>query len=67
MARLSLSSKLGLEFDIYVMELCEIISPKSCKDLECLSEDLHERVEMAIQDYIYDSDSLDIDDYNASY
>ena len=57
----------GLNFDIYVMDLCESIKPKSCSDLEKLSEDLHERVEMAIQDYILYDDLLDIDDYNALY
>lgn len=57
----------GLNFDIYVMDLCEGINPRSCSDLEELSQDLHERIEMAIQDYIYDDDSLDIDDYNALY
>ena len=62
-----LTYKDGLNFDIYVMDLCEGINPKSCNDLEELSEDLHERIETAIQDYILDSDSLNIDDYEPSY
>ena len=56
-----------LEFDLYVMDLCAEQHPKSCKDLEKLSETLHERVELAIQDYIYDDDDLDIHDYEANY
>lgn len=56
-----------LDFDIYIMDLCEVIKPKSCKDLEDLSEELHERVEMAIQDYICDDENLDIADYETRY
>ena len=62
-----LTYKDGLNFDIYVMELCELIKPKSCSDLENLAQDLHERVEMSIQDYIYDDEDLDIGDYSAYY
>lgn len=59
----------GLHFDIYVLDLFEEIKPKSCKDLEDLSEELHERLEMAIQDYIhdYDDEILDIHDYESRY
>ncbi|HII08592.1 MAG TPA: hypothetical protein HA355_03275 [Methanosphaera sp.] len=49
------------------MDLCEAVKPKSCVDLEDISEDLHQRVEIAIQDYIYDSEILNIDDYNPLY
>jgi hypothetical protein len=49
------------------MDLCDLAKPKSCKDLEELAEDLHERVEMAIEDYINDSDNLNIDDYEGAY
>ena len=49
------------------MDLCDGVNPKSCKDLEELSEDLHERIEGAIQDYIMDSEELDIEDYEARY
>lgn len=62
-----LSYKDGLNFDIYIMDLCDLAKPKSCKDLEELAEDLHERVEMAIEDYINDSDNLNIDDYEGGY
>lgn len=62
-----LTFKQGLNFDIYVLDLCEEIKPKSCKDLEDLSEELHERLEMAIQDYIYDDEILDIHDYESRY
>ena len=62
-----LTLKQELDFDLYVMDLCEAIKPKSCKDLEDLSEELHERLEMAIQDYIYDDEILDIHDYESRY
>ena len=57
----------GLSFDIYIMDLIEAQKPKSAKDLIDFSEDLHQRIEMAIQDYIYDDENLDIDDYEAPY
>ena len=57
----------GLSFDIYIMDLIEAQKPKSAKDLIDFSEDLHQRVEMAIQDYIFDDENLDIDDYEAPY
>lgn len=57
----------GLSFDIYIMDLIEAQKPKSVKDLIDFSEDLHQRVEMAIQDYIYDDDTLDLDDYDPQY
>lgn len=61
-----LNYKNGLNFDIYVMDLCEIINPQKASDLNNFSEDLHERVEMAIQDYIYDN-GLNLDEYNGAY
>ena len=57
----------GLSFDIYIMDLIEAQKPKSAKDLIDFSEDLHQRMEMAIQDYIFDDENLDIDDYEAPY
>lgn len=57
----------GLSFDIYIMDLIEVQKPKSAKDLIDFSEDLHQRIEMAIQDYIYDDDTLDLDDYDPQY
>ena len=62
-----LDYKDGLNFDIYILDLCEKVKPKSCKDLEDLSEDLHERIETAIQDYIYDDEVLNIEDYEPRY
>ena len=62
-----LSYEDGLNFDIYVMDLAESINPQNESDLEELAEDLHERIEMAIQDFIYDSDKFDIKNYNATY
>lgn len=62
-----LNYKDGLSFDIYIMDLCEIQKPKTCKDLEELSGDLHERIECAIQDYIDDDETLNIEDYDPSY
>ena len=56
-----------IEFDLYVMDLCESINPLRESELEDLSQELHERIEIAIQDYIYDSENLNIDNYNASY
>lgn len=54
-------------FELYVMDLCESIKPKTCEDLESLSEELHESIEYAITDYIRDSDHLSIDDYSNAY
>lgn len=62
-----LSRNEGFEFDIYVMDLCDKVKPLTCQNLSSLSEELHERIENAIQDYIHDSDELDIDDYEANY
>ena len=62
-----LSWKDGLSFEICVSDLCESIKPESCKDLEKLSEDLHQRIEVAIEDFINDSENLNIDDYESQY
>ena len=45
----------GLNFDIYIMDLCEMVKPKRAEDLEELSEELHQRIEMAIDDFIADT------------
>lgn len=57
----------GLNFDIYIMDLIESKQPKNASELIDFSEELHQRVEMAIQDYIYDDEKLDINDYEAQY
>lgn len=62
-----LSYEDGVSFDSHVYDLCESIKPKKCKDLEALSRDLHERIEYAIEDFINDSESLNIDDYESQY
>ena len=64
-----LDYKNGLSFEIYIMDLIEAYKSDltSASDLNDLSEDLHQRIEMAIQDYIFDDENLDIDDYEAPY
>ena len=57
----------GLSFEIYVSDLCESIKPQTCEDLEELARDLHERVEIAIWDFVNDSENLNIDDYENQY
>ena len=44
----------GLNFDIYIIDLCENIKPQKAEDLNEFSEDLHQRIEMAIEDFIID-------------
>lgn len=56
-----------IEFELYVMDLCDRIKPTSCRQLEKLSDELHSCVENAIEDYIGDSATLEVDDYMASY
>ena len=53
----------GNNFDIYIMDLCEAVKPETGADLQRLAEELHERLEMAIEDFINDSPGLSIDDY----
>ena len=57
----------GLSFEICIMDLIEAYKSDliSASDLNDFSEDLHQRIEMAIQDYIFDDENLDIDDYEA--
>lgn len=57
----------SLNFDIYIMDLIESKQPTNASELIDFSEELHQRVEMAIQDYIYDDEKLDINDYEAPY
>lgn len=56
-----------LSFEIYIMDLCEAENPKSCEDLEDFADEIHQRVENAIQDYIRDDDDLDVLDYDPRY
>ena len=57
---MTLSFDAGLNFEIYVMTLCEESKPKTEKDLEELAEELHQRVEIAVVDYINESDRFNI-------
>lgn len=45
-----------LDFEIYVMELCEKSKPKTTKEFEHLSDNLHQSIETAIADYIEDAE-----------
>ena len=64
---MTLSFNAGNNFDIYIMDLCEEIKPKTEKDLEELAEELHQRIEMAVEDFINDSDRFDIENYDGQY
>lgn len=61
-----LNYKNGLNFDIYIMDLCEAAEPHSASDLSELSVDLHERVENAILDFLYDN-NFNLDNYEPAY
>ena len=65
--RMTLSFDAGNNFEIYVMTLCEEIKPKTEKDLEDLAEELHQRIEIAVEDFINESDKFDIENYNGMY
>lgn len=51
-----------IQFEIYIMDIAERCKTK--KDFERLAEQLHDSVEIAIQDSCHD---LGIDDYEPSY
>ena len=53
-----------LAFEIYIMDLCESQGCKVAEDYEKLAEQLHEAIELAIQDACLDEG---IDDYEPSY
>lgn len=53
-----------LEFEIYIIDLCEREGCKTVEDYEDLSQQLHESIEVAIQDACLDEG---IDDYDPSY
>jgi len=57
----------GLSLEIYIMDLCEALKPKSCADLENFADEVHQHVEIAIQDYIDDDENLKLDDYDPRY
>lgn len=42
----------GLSFELYVMDLCEEIKPTRAEDLSIISDELHQHIEIAIEDYI---------------
>ena len=64
---MTLSFDAGSNFEIYVMTLCEEIKPKTEKDLEELAEELHQRIAIAVEDFINESDQLDIENYEGQY
>lgn len=45
-----------LDFEIYVMELCEKLKLNTARQLEELSCQLHQSIETAITDYIEDAE-----------
>lgn len=56
-----------VHFELVVYDFLEEVKPKSCKDLEDISENLHIALENTIQDYINDDESLNIEDYSPNY
>ena len=64
---MTLSFDAGNNFEIYVMTLCEENEPKTEKDLEELAEELHQHVEIAVVDFINESDRFNIENYDEQY
>ena len=56
-----------LHFELAIYDFLAEVKPESCKDLEDISETLHIALENAIQDYITDDESLNIEDYSPIY
>ena len=56
-----------LHFELAIGDFLEGLGPESCKELEDISETLHIALENAIQDYISDDESLNIEDYTPNY
>ena len=55
----------GIEFELYIMDLLESMNPTTVKELEMLSDDFHSRIEVAINDHIEEHDELQ--DYDNQY
>lgn len=41
----------GLSLKIFIMDLLEALKPDSAEKLQTLSQDIHEHIEIAIQDH----------------
>ena len=65
MSKLNYTEMDGISFELYVMDLCEKAKPTTAEDLSILSGDLHQRIEVAIEDYIRD-ESLE-GEYESQY
>ena len=52
-----------IDFEICVMDLMEEYNPKTEEECEDFSRQLHEHAEVAIQDYVMDSDTLSDENY----
>ena len=63
-----MSYKDELQFEIYVAELIEQFHPKSISDLETISDDLHNCLEIGIRDFVDSTDGvLNYDEYTPCY
>lgn len=61
-----------ISFELSIIDLLEELDPITLKDYEEISDNLHQCIELAICDYIYDEDvegNLQFykDDYNSLY
>lgn len=52
-----------IHFELCVYDLIESKKVKTASELEMISMDLHERIEVVIMDYISESDEIDDMDY----
>ena len=57
--------KTGLEFELYVVDLVRALNPADSKDLEELSNDIHETIESAMYDFIENKEAFQ--DYEEQY
>ena len=57
------TSRDWIEFEIFVADFIERYSPKDEEECEDFSRQLHEYAEVAIQDYVMDSDTLNDENY----
>jgi len=57
----------SLNFEIYVGDLIEALKPKSEEEIEHMADELHQSLEIAISDFIDDSEKFDLDNYHPLY
>ncbi len=57
--------KNGLAFELFVVDLVRDLNPTDSKDLEELSNDLHETIESAMYDFIENKEAFE--DYEEQY